>query len=137
MDAIMRVLEWEVTAIDRSMHEAVARRYASRAVQNLLIDRFRARLTVDALGIERIYPDPDTPAWRAEGHPLEQISDRLMSELDEQQSDLLRAYFAGSEYFREESVCQGLSAGTARVKIHRMLKRLRERGRRFLSEQPK
>lgn len=131
MDAIARVLEWEETGVDRSMHEAVARRYASRAVQNLLIDRFRSRAALDSVGADAS-PPPESNDWSH--NELAQLSEQLMGELAEPQRDLLRAYFAGSDYFREESTRQGLSAGTARVKIHRMLKRLRERGLRLHSE---
>src|SRR5262245_21015119 len=44
MDAVLRVLQWDADTPDTlPVEEAAARRYAARAVQNILIDQFRQR----------------------------------------------------------------------------------------------
>ena len=133
MDAILRVLEHEehdpeaVEVADR-----VARRYASRVVHNLLVDRFRA-------------------ARRFPTEPLEDTSDRatetdvdsvvendrmlaprlrataLLGELSAAEQGLLSAYFTDSDAFREEFRRLGIAEGTARVRVHRLIRRLRNR----------
>lgn len=135
MEAIVRVLEWEVDSTERSIHATVARRYASRAVQNILIDRFRNDRSEPSESIDSSPGPSEWPSEASQSNPLSEISTQLMNELDERQGDLLRAYFAGSDYFHDESVRQALSPGAARVRIHRLLKHLRERGIGFLAQE--
>lgn len=129
MEAVERVLSWEDSATETlSLEDAVARSYASRAVQNILISRFReqtrdAQVSSDLSKLPAAGGGEDEPQANA----LLDISQRLLDELAEPQQDLLRAYFAGSELFREESIRQNLTPNAARVKIHRLLQQLRKR----------
>jgi RNA polymerase sigma factor (sigma-70 family) len=128
MDAVLRVLEWEAETPEEAPDEtAAARKYAARAVQNILIDRFRERQRqpISSQPIQDL-PAADPPA--AKYSALLEISEQLLDELPTEQRDLLRAYFAGSDYFREESIRQRLTPNAARVRIHRLLQRLRKRG---------
>lgn len=137
MDAVLRVLQWESDAPETMpAEEAAARRYAARAVENLLIDQLRQtqRQPPSAQAVEQLPSAESTE--EDEDNLLLGISERLLAELADQQRELLRAYFAGSDYFREESTRQQLSPNAARVRIHRLLRRLRERGERLASELP-
>jgi len=129
MEAVLRVLEWEDSAPETlSLEDAAARSYASRAVQNILIDRFRAQ-TRDAVVSSDLSKLPAAGAGEEEpqANALLDVSARLLDELAEAQQDLLRAYFAGPELFREESIRQQLTPNAARVRIHRLLQQLRKR----------
>jgi len=138
MKAIVRLLEHDDpvgSATESDGPEALARQYALRVVRNLLIDEFRRqqRLTTAPLDVTQFdAPAPSAPQSGA--RRAERLAERLLAELDPSQEELLRAYLAGRDDFADEVRRQGLRPGTARVRIHRMLSHLRERGRGLVAD---
>jgi len=136
MDAILRVLEWE-EAESTDMADAAARAYASRMVENLLLDKFRreARSPIDSRApfnaAQTATPD-DTEFVTS--HDVEARAEAILEDVEQPDRELLYAYFAGSEFFRDEVHRQCLRAGTARVRIHRLLKRLKTLTEHALSD---
>lgn len=132
MDAIVRLLEAEQhdSAALGSAVDATALRYASRIVQRRLIDTFRrerSRAGVMPAGEAGIDETNDSSPGIVYD-PRLKAARQLLSELDASDRTLLESYFLGPEAFQEEVSRQQLRSGTARVRIHRALKRLRERG---------
>jgi DNA-directed RNA polymerase specialized sigma24 family protein len=136
MSSIVRLLEAEEreTEEDVPLVDAVARRYASRMVQNHLIDEFRrghrdlplSDLPSEAAGA--VLEDASPESESEPGLERVRVARGLLRDLEAKDRALLEAYFSGAEAFREESQRQSLKSGTARVKVHRLLRRLRERG---------
>jgi DNA-directed RNA polymerase specialized sigma24 family protein len=137
MSSILRLLEAEEREAEEDVPlvDAVARRYASRMVQNYLIDEFRRShrdLPFSELPSEAADPasDAESKPGLESGPGLERVrvARALLRDLEAKDRALLEAYFSGADAFREESQRQSLKSGTARVKVHRLLRRLRERG---------
>ena len=128
MDTILRVLEREVEGdvVGADLKSVLARRYAVRALQNQLITQWRARRRLEPLRADVSH----TPEAAYELGELEKaLLIELQRELPQADQALLGAYLNGKETFRTEFERQGISPGNARVRVHRVLKRLRERGR--------
>jgi hypothetical protein len=51
----------------------------------------------------------------------------LLRELTSEEHKLISAYFTGSDAFHDETRELGISDNTARVRVHRLIKRLRNR----------
>jgi hypothetical protein len=134
MDALLRVLAWEDDDAVRTSDAQLAHAYAARAVQNLLIDEYRRESPMREGGAASL---PTVVEQQSPQAPIAliEMSERIFAELSEREQDLLHAYFAGPEYFHEEATHQALKPGTARVQIHRLLKRLRMRGASLLADQ--
>jgi DNA-directed RNA polymerase specialized sigma24 family protein len=128
MDTILRVLESEVEGhiVGAELKSELARRYALRALQNQLIAQWRTRRRLEPLH-DNIAKPPETTYEFGEFE--KSILAELQRELQPSDRALLAAYLQDRETFRTEFERQGISPGAARVRVHRVLKRLRERGR--------
>ncbi len=135
MDAIAQLLAEEVG--EHGTVEAIsttdpvsrmARSYAARILRNRLIDELRRRRRHDlaALGREEKHPGTGTEAELS--YRQRQLLQHLLTGSSESDTRLLLAYFRDRDAFQTELERQGLREGTARVRVHRALKRLRERG---------
>lgn len=130
MEAILRVLEAEERDPEPSATaDRVARRYASRVVHNLLVDRFRRERHLPTQPLDDV---TDLPAGSAEpgtGRPSvkRRRAIALLGDLSTDEQALLSAYFLGSDAFRDEVRRLGITEGAARVRVHRLIKRLRDR----------
>ena len=137
MNAVVAVLEREVEAgesVGAKFDDTSARRYALRAIHNRLIDEWRIRARHTELRGELVAPsneDNDLPHNR--DSTLHLIASALVEELSPADRELLDAYLTSREAYRGESARQGLTATTARARICRLLRRLRDDGRRLRS----
>lgn len=145
MDAILSVLERE-HSLDRSsdivktQNDAIttdtARRYALRMIRNRLLDAYRrSRRNRAFLGelAERLVAsnsDQDGPLDQARdtqaAAPTHLPARAMIASLSGRDSRLLLAYLSGEPAWTYEIEAQSLQRGAARVRIHRVLKRLRE-----------
>lgn len=131
MDVVLRLLEAEQRIPEPSTPtERVARRYASRVVHNQLVDRWRRERRLETVALAAAdastpTSSPSSPASSNAG--LRALGEELVSELSDDDRRLLEAYLSDSDAFRQEVRRLGLQDGTARVRIHRLLTRLRTR----------
>jgi DNA-directed RNA polymerase specialized sigma24 family protein len=138
MQSILRVLEADRQRITHADPlNAVARKYAMRVVQNQLISNFRKEHLVldhryESLSSSNAFPEDQGPG--SGSTKLLTVAQKLLAELSERDRALLEAYLAGSETFHEEHQRQAMLPGTARVRIHRLLKALQRRAQRMLAE---
>ena len=130
MEAIIRVLAADSSAVEATTPTAVARRYAAKTVERILIDQFRRR------GREVVSDAGEFPEQLVENQETQpdpkllKQAEALLADLESRDQSLLESYFAGAEFFRSEVERQQLKQGTARVRVHRALTRLRERAGR-------
>jgi hypothetical protein len=131
---ILKVLAWETeeapTEPSEPSVEEQGQRYAARAVQRVLIGMLQDGARYELRADLNTFARPLDPSNK-NGNELLRLSEQLFAELSEADGDLLRAYFAGTDYYRQETQCQRLSPGAARVRVFRILKKLRERGQRM------
>jgi RNA polymerase sigma factor (sigma-70 family) len=126
MDSIVKVLSIETGhgQLGLSPESAAIRRYAARMVRNRLIDSYRRerrdRGRIEGMAADRGGSD-DSGEEQRETAELK----KLLSQLSQQDEDLLRAYASGEPFLTQEISLQGLSRGTARVRIHRAMNKLR------------
>ncbi len=137
MESIVRLMERErrLELTHGTDVESIGRGYAVRIVRNHLIDRFRAAQTFTkniehCHGFDRVQ-DESKYFPRRGTNQFKEITSQLLSSLHQKDRDLLLSYFTGAEEYTQEIKRQNLRRGTARVRIHRLTKRLRKHGLRL------
>jgi hypothetical protein len=146
MDSIVKVLDRERKLSNLKdlnnnnkpdfISNRAARQYALKMVRNRLIDMLRKeKRHVDSIKrIEEKKELFDNSLSERESLLLLDAK-KLLSKLKEKDLLLIKAYFEGEPFFTNEIKSQMLKRGTARVKIHRLLKYLRELSQKNLHMQ--
>jgi DNA-directed RNA polymerase specialized sigma24 family protein len=127
MQTLLELLENEVDGevIGADLDSSLAHRYAMRAIQNQLLGTWRERRRLGPLGEQAT---PPLTISRELNELEKAVIDETIREMAPDDHALLNAYFEGGEQLRAECDRQSISPETARVRIHRRLKRLRVQG---------
>lgn len=137
-DGILKILEWQTSSEKRSLGEIWAAEmakdtrlkgatdYARKMIRNRVIDEARRAnraIPFDHQATElggSTADDIELPLL------LRQEAQRLLHDLRPNDRELLLAYLEGSHAFEDVRTRQQLSSSTARVRVHRIIKRLRD-----------
>jgi DNA-directed RNA polymerase specialized sigma24 family protein len=137
MEAITRLIEHEWSASEpadpANGDDGVSRLahvYAARVVRNQLLSQVRRNARWPSLADLERHPGPAVGPGQGLTAEQSAILGNILEGTSEADVRLLLAYFDRPEAFDDEVARQSLREGTARVRVHRALVRLRERAGR-------